>query len=762
MPDTRISRRAALMGAGAVAAWLAAPARAFLQAVGKLDIPAFIDPLVARMTLEEKAGQLTLMASAWSGGAAASLNPASGGANFVQQVAEARAGQLTGVFNGVGARMALMLQNAAVKESRMKIPLIFAADIIHGHKTIFPVPLAEVASFEPELARRTAEAAAFEATGAGIDWNFAPMVDIARDQRWGRGVEGAGEDVLMGRLFAAARVRGFQGNDPRSTEHMLSCAKHFAAYGAAESGLDYNTVDMSERTLREVYLQPYKAAFDAGALSAMASFNEISGIPATGSHWLMTDLLRGEWSFQGFVVSDYTGDEEMIAHGFARDRRDAAKLAFLAGVDMSMQSGVYREHLPALVRSGEVPGAQLDQSVRRVLAAKAMLGLFDDPFRRIDLKRETARSMLPRTRALAREAARKSIVLLKNDGDLLPLPRSGRTIALIGPFASGQHDLNGPWVVYGDDKQAVDLATGVRAALPATARLLVEEGSGVDEPLAGGFEKALAAARAADFVVLAIGESQDMSGEAQSRTEIVIPPAQLALAAAVATAGKPVVVVLKHGRALALEGAIADAPAILATWFLGTEGGHAIADILFGAHSPSGRLPASFPRRSGQQPYYYAHKNTGRPNPEGKLDTYKARFRGITNSALYPFGHGLTYGKFDYSDLSVSSAAIPMNGEIAVSARITNRGRRTAEEVVQLYTHDRVASVTRPVRELKAFRKLALAPGQSKVVRFTLRAADLGFYGRDNRLVVEPGAFDLWIAPSAETDGLKGSFELTA
>lgn len=761
MPEMRISRRAALMGVGAVAAWLATPARAFLQAVGKLDVPGFIDPLVARMTLEEKAGQLTVMASAWSGAAAVSLNPASGGSNFVQQVEEARTGQLTGVFNGVGARMALMLQNAAVKESRMKIPLIFAADIIHGHKTIFPVPLAEAASFEPELARRTAEAAAFEASGAGIDWNFAPMVDIARDQRWGRGVEGSGEDVLMGRLFAAARVRGFQGNDLRSPQHMLACAKHFAGYGAAEAGLDYNTVDMSERTLREVYLPPYKAAFDAGALSAMASFNEISGIPATGSHWLMTELLRGEWGFQGFVVSDYTGDEEMIAHGFAKDRRDAAKIAFLAGVDMSMQSGVYREHLPALVRSGEVPEAQVNQSVRRVLAAKAMLGLFDDPFRRIDVARETARSMLPKTRALAREAARKSIVLLRNDGDLLPLPRSGKKIALIGPFASGQHDLVGPWVVYGSDKAAVDLATGVRAVVGRNS-LRVAQGSAVEEPIPGGIAKAVAAARAADIVVLAIGETQDMSGEAQSRTEIVIPTAQQALAEAVAKTGKPMVVVLKHGRGLALEGAIADAPAILATWFLGTETGHAIADILFGAHNPSGRLPCSFPRRSGQQPYYYAHKPTGRPNPESKLDTYKARFRGITNSALYPFGHGLTYGKFDYSELSLSSSAFPLTGEIAVSARITNRGKRAAEEVVQLYTHDRVASVTRPVRELKAFRKLALAPGQSEVVRFTLRSADLGFYGRDNRLVVEPGTFDVWIAPSAEAEGVKGSFELTA
>jgi beta-glucosidase len=762
MVNTGISRRAALIGAGAVAAWLASPARALLQAVGKVDVPAFVDSLIARMTLEEKAGQLSLMASAWGGGTALALNPPQGDSSFPAQVEEARQGLLTGVFNGNGARMARILQTAAVKQSRMKIPLMFAADIIHGHRTIFPVPLAEVASFEPDLARRTAEAAAFEAAGAGIDWTFSPMVDVARDQRWGRGVEGGGEDVLLGRLFAAARVQGFQGSDLKSPERMLACIKHFAAYGAAESGLDYNVVDISERRLREVYLQPYKAGFDAGALSAMASFNEINGVPSTGNHWLMTDLLRGEWGFQGFVVSDYTGDQEMVPAGYAKDDRDAARIAFLAGVDMSMQSGLYRKYLPELVRGGEVPQAQLDQSVRRVLALKAMLGLFDDPFRRIDEKRETARSLLPKTRALARESGRKSIVMLKNDGDLLPLPRSGRKIALIGPFASGQHDLVGPWVVYGDDSKAIDLATGIRAALGDRDSLTVVEGSGAEQAVAGGLHQALAAAKAADIVILAIGESQNMSGEAQSRTEIVVPAPQQALAEIVATAGKPIVVVLKHGRALQLEGAVANAQAILATWFLGTETGNAIADVLFGAYGPSGRLPASFPLRSGQEPYYYAHKATGRPNPPGPLEAYKTHFRGIPNAALYPFGHGLTYGKIDYSGLALSAAAMPMNGEIQVSATIANRGSRAAEEVVQLYIHDRVASITQPVRELKAFRKVALAPGQSEVVRFTLRAGDLASYGASGRPVAEPGTFDVWIAPSAESDGVHGSFELTA
>ena len=518
MLHKRISRRAVLMGAGAAATWLASPARALLQAAGRVQVPSLVDPLIARMTLEEKAGQLQLMAAAWGGGVALTLNPPGQGSDFEGQVAEARQGILTGVFNGNGARMARIMQSAAVQQSRLKIPLIFAADIIHGHRTIFPVPLAEVASFEPDLARRTAAAAAFEASGSGIDWTFSPMVDVARDQRWGRGVEGGGEDPLLGCLFAAARVQGFQGADLKSNEHMLACIKHFAAYGSPESGLDYNAVDISERRLREVYMQPYRAGFDAGALSAMASFNEINGIPSTANHWLMTDLLRGEWGFQGFVVSDYTGDEEMIAAGYARDERDAAKLAFLAGVDMSMQSALYRKHLPELVRSGEVPEASVNQSVRRVLALKAMLGLFDDPFRRIDEKREASRSMLPRIRALARESARKSIVMLKNDGDLLPLPRSGKRIALIGPFAAGQHDLVGPWVVYGDDAKAVDLATGVRTAVADPRSVIVAQGSGVEDPIAGGIEQAVAAARSADLVVLAIGESFKASAD---ETELV-------------------------------------------------------------------------------------------------------------------------------------------------------------------------------------------------------------------------------------------------
>ena len=761
MDEMRVSRRSMLMGGAAITAWYSSPASALLRSIDAGRDAAAIDALIGRMTLEEKAGQLSLMASAWGGGIATALNPPGNNQDFPKQLADAVAGKLTGVFNGNGAAMALKMQQAVMSGSRLKVPLIFAADIIHGHRTIFPVPVAEAASFEPSLAERTARVAAFEATGAGIDWTFAPMVDIARDQRWGRTMEGAGEDVHLGQLFAAARVRGFQGKSLSDDDAMLSCAKHFAAYGAAEAGLDYNSVDVSERTLREVYLRPFKAAFDAGCLSTMASFNEISGIPSTGNKWLMTDLLRGEWGFKGFVVSDYTGDEEMILGGYAKDRRDAARIAFLAGVDMSMQSGVYMEHLPGLVRDGSVPQTMLDVSVRRVLAMKARLGLFDDPFRRIDLKRETARSRLRPSLALAREAAVKSIVMLKNDGNLLPLAPTAK-IALIGPFSKGKHDLNGPWVVYGDNAQAIDLATGLHEGMAGRGQLVVLPGSGVEQPLPGGIDDAAAAARAADVVVLEIGESENMSGEAQSRDGITMPAPQQALAEAIAATGKPLVIVLKNGRALALEGAVKAAPAILVGWFLGSEGGRALADILLGKASPSARLPMSFPIASGQEPFHYDRKSTGRPNPPGDLSPYKAHYRGIPNHALYPFGHGLTYGDIAYSGFTASAPTMAWDGPIELSATVTNRGQRAVEEVVQLYINDKVASITQPIQELKAFRKVALAPGASEHVTFTLRRADLEFIGVELKPTVEPGKFDVWIAPSAQVDGVRGSFELMA
>jgi beta-glucosidase len=752
------TRRAMLKLAG-TAALAARPAIGFALGPSAGALPTELEALLAKMTLEEKAGQLTLMASARGGAAASALNPLNRNESE-QQLVAARAGQLTGIFNGAGSDWHGALQKAAL-ESRLRIPLLFAADVIHGFRTVFPVPLGEAASFEPELAERTARAAAIEAAAAGIAWTFAPMVDIARDARWGRSVEGAGEDVLLGRLFAAARVRGFQGAGLDRDDSVAACAKHFAAYGAAEAGLDYNSVDVSERTLREVYFPPFQAALDAGAGTVMAAFNEISGIPATANHWLLTDVLRGEWNFRGLVVSDYTADEELIAHGFAADGREAARLAFLAGVDMSMQSGLYLRYLPDLVRAGAVPLARLDEAVRRVLALKASLGLFRSPFGRIAPSRERERVRTPQALHLARDAARRSVVLLKNERDLLPLPKSGKRIALIGPFAAGAHDLVGPWNVYGDDKQAVDLATGLRAALGDPALLSVTAGSGVEESLPGGIEAALAAARAADIVILAVGEGAHMSGEAQSRTDIVLPVPQQRLIERVAEAGKPTVVVLKNGRALALGDGVLAAEVIMVSWFLGSETGTALADILLGDHAPSGRLPVSFPFESGQEPYHYDHKPTGRPNPDGTAQEYKAHYRTAPNAARFPFGHGLTYGRIAYADLRLDRDRLAPGGTLNVRARVRNDGSRAAQEVVQLYIRDRVASVTRPVRQLVAFRKVAVPAHGSVEVEFTLRAADLGFLGPDARPRLEPGTFDLWVGPSAQ-DGLPNSFTLSA
>ena len=762
-PPSSVSRRAWLMGAGAVVAWASSPARALMaQMDGSAAASTDLNALIARMTVEEKAGQVTLMAAAWAGGAANALNPTSPSrASFRQQMDDVRRGHVGGVFNGNGAEMARQMQTMAVEKSRLKIPLIFAADVIHGFRTVFPMPLAEAGSFDPELAERTARIAAIEATAAGIDWNFAPMVDVARDQRWGRGIEGAGEDVLLSRIMADARVRGFQGHAGLAApDAMAACAKHFAAYGAAEGGLDYNSVDVSERTLREVYFPPFQAALDAQAATIMASFNELSGVPATANHWLLSDVLRDEWHFDGLVVSDYTGDMELIAHGFAADAREATKLAFLAGVDMSMQSGFYMEHLPDLVKSGEVPMARLDQAVRRVLALKAKLGLFDDPFRRIDPSREKTLVRTPAHLEVARDAARRSIVLLKNEDDLLPLPRQGKTIALIGPFAQGQRDLVGPWNVYGTDADAIDLLTGMRAVAADPDAIVAVDGSGVDKPIRGGIEAAVAAAQAADIVVLAVGESQTMSGEAQSRTDIVIPAPQMALAEAVAATGKPMVVLLRHGRALALHGAVKDAQAILATWFLGSMSGMATADILFGLASPSARLPCSFPYESGQEPLYYAHKNTGRPNPPGPRVAYKAHYRDAPNAALYPFGHGLTYGEIVYSAIDMGTGRLSAGGELTVTATLRNSGRHEATEVAQLYVQDITASITRPVRELKAFQRVTIKPGESREVRFTIRREELLFLGQDMQPTVEPGKFRLWIAPSAQAEGVSDIFTL--
>jgi beta-glucosidase len=738
-----LDRRQMLTGGAAIAGLSLGSTTAFAQSDR-------IESLIAKMTPAEKAGQLSCFSDQIRP-IGVPFNPglATGGA--AEQIARIKTGQIGMLFNGVGYAGAKAAQDAALA-TRLKIPLIFAGDVIHGLRTAYPLPIAEACAFDPDLAERTARAAALETTALGIHWTFAPMVDVARDQRWGRVAEGSGEDPYLGIQLAKARVRGFQGDDLRDPTRVAACAKHFAAYGAVSGGQDYNFTEISPATLHEVHLAPFKAAVDAGVATLMSAFNDIDGVPSSGNHWLMTDLLRGEWRFRGMVVGDYTADEELIAHGYAKDGRDAVKKAFMAGMDMAMQSNLFNLWLPDLVEKGEVPLARLDEGVRRVLHLKDAIGLFDNPYRSISQKAERTSVSTPAMLKLSREAGARSIVLLKNDGNLLPLKTNPGRIALIGPFAEDRKNVVGTWAFMADEKLNVSIAQGLRTrGLTVTTA----PGSEIEAPLPGGIAAAVAAAQNADIVLLAVGESQLMSGEAQSRSEITIPAPQMALAEAVAATGKPVVVLLRHGRALALHGAVKNAPAIVATWFLGSESGNAIADVLFGDVNPSAKLSASFPNESGQEPYFYNHKNTGRPAPDTGSQEYKSRYRETKNEALYPFGHGLSYTRF-----AVSNVVVParMTDTLAVTATVTNTGARAGDEVVQLYIHDRVASRTRPVRELKGFARVSLAPGASKRVTLTLKREDLRFWG-DGDWVVEPGMFDLWIATSS-IDGEKQSFEL--
>jgi beta-glucosidase len=706
-----------------------------------------IENLIARMTVEEKVGQLGVFADAVRP-FAPDINPETNARGASEVLDQVRAGRVGALFNGVGAAEGREAQRVAVEESRLGIPLLFGADVIHGMRTVFPIPLGEASTFEPDLAERTARATAVEATAAGIHWTYAPAVDIARDQRWGRVAEGAGEDVVLGSAFAAARVRGFQGTDLTANDSLLATPKHFAAYGAVAGGMEYNSVDIAPQTLRDVHLPPFKAALDAGALTFMSAFNDINGVPASANRELMTDILRDEWGFDGFVVSDYTADMELVAHGFAEDDRDASRLAFLAGVDMSMQSGFYAAHLPDLVEKGEVPMDMLDEGVRRVLTVKNAIGLLDNPYRSLDPAVEADTSKHAEHAALARDGSRRSIVMLKNDG-VLPLRKQGQKIALIGPFGADVDNLEGCWTLFGDKNRHVNIETGLRDALDDTASLEVVAGSGIEEAIEGGIDDAVAAAKRADVVLLAIGEPQVYSGEAQSRTHIIVPPAQQALADAIAATGTPFVVLLKNGRALALTGAVREANAILVTWFLGSQTGPAIADVVFGDYNPAGRLPVSFPQDAGQQPYFYNHLRTGRPELADQPPAFKSRYREITFDALYPFGHGLSYTTFGYS-APVVKRNVAWNDTIVVSAKVTNTGDVAGEEVVQLYIHDRVASRVRPVRELKAFRKILLAPGASEEVSFELNREDLAFTHRDGKTFeAEPGEFQVWIAGSS-------------
>jgi len=583
------------------------------------------------------------------------------------------------------------------------------------------------------------------------------MVDIARDPRWGRIAEGSGEDPYLGSAMAAARVRGFQGADPRAPDAVLATVKHFAAYGGAEGGRDYNTVDLSERTLREVYLPPYRAALEAGAATVMTSFNEIGGIPSTASRWLMTTLLRREWGFRGFVVSDWTAVAELMNHGVAGSRAEAGKLALEAGVDMDMVSRIYVDDLPALVRAGRIPMAVVNEAVRRVLRAKAALGLFDDPYHGATPERERATLLAPEHRQLARRVAEEAIVLLKNDGQLLPLGSRVRTVAVIGPLADDKVSALGSWPGRGDPRDAVTPLEGIKARAGSVS-VLYAKGCGITDTVSAGFAEAVTAAKQADVAVLVLGEAGDMSGEAASRANIDLPGVQHQLLEAVHATGTPIVLVLMNGRPLTIPWAAEHVPAIVESWFLGVETGPALAAVLFGDVSPSGKLPATFPRSVGQIPLYYNHKNTGRPTGP---DKYTSKYTDLPVTPLFPFGHGLSYTTFGYSDLRLSAPRIAPAGTLRVSVTVTNTGAREGAEVVQLYVHDEVARVTRPVRALAGFRRVSLKPGEARTVDFQLTSKELGLYNRDMKFVVEPGKFRVFVGGSS-VGGLEAEFEVTA
>lgn len=693
-----------------------------------------VDSVLALMTLDEMIGQMNLFTSDWA---------VTGPTLRENYKADIQAGKVGAIFNAHTAEYNRELQRMAVEETRLGIPLIFGYDVIHGYKTITPIPLGEAASWDLEAIERAARIAAEEASAAGLHWTFAPMVDIARDPRWGRIMEGAGEDVYLGSKIAAARVKGFQGEDIGAPNTLIACAKHFAAYGAAQAGRDYHTVDISERSLREIYLPPFKATIDAGVATFMTSFNELDGIPATANAHLLKDILRDEWGFDGFVVTDYTSINEMVPHGYAADNKQAAMQAVNAGVDMDMQGATFYDHLSALVKEKQVSEERIREAVRNILRVKFQLGLFDDPYRYSDAARERSNIMTEQQLADAQDIARKSMVLLKNEGNVLPLSKDLKTLAVIGPLADSQDDLLGAWRGAGEAEQAVSLLTGIKDKLGNGVRILHAKGTEISGEEKSGIEAAVMAAMEADAVVLAVGEGSWMSGEAASRANVGLPGVQTDLVKAVVATGKPVVVVLMNGRPLAIPWVAENAPAILETWFAGTRGGPAIADILFGDFNPSGRLPVSFPRHEGQIPIFYAAKNTGRPmDPNNK---YTSKYLDMPNTPLYPFGFGLSYTTFAYSNLKVDQTEFGPDDTITVSVEVANTGKRDGKETVQLYIRDLVGSVTRPLRELKAFEQVELAAGARKTIRFTLDPDQFKFYDAGLNFRSEPGDFEIYV-----------------
>ena len=713
-----------------------------------------VDALLKQMTLEEKIGQLNQYTGDNQATGPITINP--------NKESEIKAGLIGSMLNVIGTKYTRQYQELAM-QSRLKIPLLFGQDVVHGFKTTFPIPLAEAASWDMEAIELGARIAAIEASASGIHWTFAPMVDIGRDPRWGRVMEGAGEDTYLGSKIAYARVKGFQAN-LGDVNSVMACVKHFAAYGAAVGGRDYNSVDMSERMLWETYLPPFKSALDAGAATFMNSFNDLNGIPATGSKYLQRDILKGKWNFQGFVVSDWGSIGEMVNHGYVKDKKEAALSAITAGSDMDMESNAYRHNLANLVQEGKVDVALIDDAVKRILRKKFELGLFDDPYKYSNSKREDKELNNPAHRKTAREVAAKCVVLLKNEKNLLPLSKDLKKIAFIGPLVKEHKQNMGFWAVelpgLDYDKHVVSQWEGLQNKLGKNTQLLYAKGCEVDGTNKDGFAEAVAVANQADVVILSIGESWNMSGEAKSKSNIHLPGVQEELVKAIQATGKPVVVLINAGRPLVFNDTADTVPAILYTWWLGTEAGNAIADVLFGDYNPSGKLPMTFPREEGQIPIYYNHFNTGRPAPDESATNYVSAYIDLKNSPKFPFGHGLSYTTFNYSDLKLSKNKIGNSDTIDVFVNITNTGKYAGEEVVQLYLRDQVGSVVRPIKELKDFQKIHLNAGETKTVKFVIDNEKLSFYNDKLEFKSEPGDFDLMIGASSEDIRLKGNFEL--
>lgn len=719
---------------------------------------AFVSNLMSKMTLEEKIGQLNLVTP---GGAVTGSVVSQGVEDNI------RKGFVGGLFGITGPEKVRQAQQLAVNNSRLKIPLIFGLDVIHGHKTVFPIPLGLSCSWDMPLIERSAGIAATEATADGLSWAFSPMVDIARDPRWGRVSEGSGEDAYLGGEIAKAMVRGCQGTDLSANNTVMACVKHFALYGASEAGRDYNSVDMSKIKMYEYYLPPYKAAIDAGVGSVMSSFNDIDAVPATGNKWLLTDLLRKQWGFKGLVVSDYTSVNEMSNHGLG-DLQAVSALALNAGLDMDMVGEGFLTTLKKSLQEGKVTQKQIEDACRRVLEAKYKMGLFEDPYRYMDDARPAKEILTAETRKAARAIAAHSFVLLKNNAQVLPLQKSG-TIALVGPLADSRRNMLGTWSVAGDFQKAVTVIEGINNVAP-NANIIYAKGANIaDDPMLikrtnvfapdeividkrsaeEMIQEAVEAANKADVIVAVVGEAADMTGEASSRSDIGLPESQLNLLKALAKTGKPVVMVLFNGRPMTINWEAEHMNAILDVWFGGTEAGNAVADVLFGNYNPSGKLTATFPRNVGQIPIFYNHKHTGRPYNNEDFAKFKSNYLDVSNDPLYPFGFGLSYTSFTYSDVKLNKANLKGNETLTASVTLTNTGKYAGEETVQLYITDVVASVTRAVKDLKDFQKVILQPGESKEVSFTITPEQLKFFNSSLKYDWESGEFVVHIGTSS-------------